>query len=1049
MKKLMTMIGAVAGAISAFAHTVTVSAGSAGTVSVNGGTAAATATAEVEDKASVTLAATPNDDKAFSHWTGDVYAITGEGGIYSAEITVTATNDLTLTATFGLRNKNDSSDTRPHGYLNRFTQNADGTWKNTWTDGTWTDAKNASWWLDNYVPTNKNDVMHFANWQQPDGLFHSWIDWPARQEVFGTIADSSPQSKFNLTSGWTRYYYIQNQENSHARWQNELDAMGGFGTTDENSPHRINRVWVGTALGINTPKAEHELTIHELSGGGFVRKVGPGKLTLEQPSGGGLRLEAGTVVMGLADLEDGYVPGALAQFDASATNTMTWAAAPDGKPRLTKWEDVNGTKNAKGSVVNVNAPYTNSGCTWYGPTLGSKKVRGVSLLDFGAYTKGASSAGSMLGVNSVYPGEKEELGASAGLNCNTYLYNSVRAAFMAFEFPSQGGTISPVSYWSEGTGDGSRQLHVKASGDGLVSSKNDDLQFRGAFYENGAPFKSEVNENHGFRDGHSFAVIAGCVTNNGTGAPFWHMGLKPGEYTSGGIRVAETLVYTNSLTEAEIARNNRWMQLKWHDRAVNDVYPWTLDYLMLCNSTGDSELRVEANHTAAIRTVHRPIWKELAGRPLVKTGEGTLELDRCSTNLDVEVKGGHVRFIRETAQIADDPQAPAGHPYVWLDATQADRFVFQEGSTTNIVAWLDRRPTAPHSFTNWVTTARAPTFNANGLHGKPCVDFGTEFDANGPRLAVSSATNSNTKGVVTAGAWAGRIADVFIVWRNIAKADVNPYIVADNNGSTTTTWMRNSKNGLCSGPDTSYWSYSTGAMTSTWRVDGRFMMADGEFSDAGRDDYIVVRCRSHQFSYKNQIGGAGKSGNGGGCQIAEYIAYDYMLSDFAARQTEAYLLKKWKGAKHPDACPELDRIDSLTFDAGVEPVLETASDRAFGRVAGTGTLVKNGAGCATVGTLSGFTGLSFALPATGTTAPQLAVSGAFDLATFKTIRVDVEGGAKPAYGDFPLVSADSFTGSLSEVTLETGVSRAVVSLVITDGRLCARIAPKGLCIIIR
>ncbi len=81
MKKLMTMIGAAAGVISAFAQvTVTGSAGSAGTVSVNGGASAAEASATVEDGASVTLVATPNDDKAFSHWTGDVYAITGGGG---------------------------------------------------------------------------------------------------------------------------------------------------------------------------------------------------------------------------------------------------------------------------------------------------------------------------------------------------------------------------------------------------------------------------------------------------------------------------------------------------------------------------------------------------------------------------------------------------------------------------------------------------------------------------------------------------------------------------------------------------------------------------------------------------------------------------------------------------------------------------------------------------------------------------------------------------------------------------------------------------------
>ena len=350
------LAGMLAGVLSAYGAEVTISgsAGTSGTVSFNGGAPFQTVQISVEEGTCVNVVAAADDEHAFSHWTGDVDAVC-EGGALQSNIVVQARAGLSLTAVFGLRNRLDSGDLRPHGYMNRFTQKGDGSWSVAWTDGSW--AMNPTWWLDGYVPTNQNDVLHFQNWQQPDSLFHAWIDWPSGDWTLGTIADSSPQSKFNLASGWGHYLYIQNQENSHARWQHEVNNMGGFGTTDANTPHRVNRVWAATALGINTAKADHELIIHELSGGGYVRKVGPGRLTLEQPSAGGLRLEQGCVDLGIADAEAGYVPGAYGQYDAAATDTMTWAVAPDGKERLTVWKDANGTRDRYGNAVRLTAPY--------------------------------------------------------------------------------------------------------------------------------------------------------------------------------------------------------------------------------------------------------------------------------------------------------------------------------------------------------------------------------------------------------------------------------------------------------------------------------------------------------------------------------------------------------------------------------------------------------------------------------------------------------------------------------------------------------------------
>lgn len=195
------LAGMLAGVLSAYGAEVTISgsAGTSGTVSFNGGAPSQTVQISVEEGTRVNVVAAADDEHAFSHWTGDVDAVC-EGGALQSNIVVQSRAGLSLTAVFGLRNRLDSGDPRPHGYLNRFTQKDDGSWSAAWTDGPW--AKNPTWWLDGYVPTNQNDVLHFQNWQQPDSLFHAWIDWPSGDldagNNCGLVAAEQVQPRFGV-----------------------------------------------------------------------------------------------------------------------------------------------------------------------------------------------------------------------------------------------------------------------------------------------------------------------------------------------------------------------------------------------------------------------------------------------------------------------------------------------------------------------------------------------------------------------------------------------------------------------------------------------------------------------------------------------------------------------------------------------------------------------------------------------------------------------------------------------------------------------------------
>ena len=81
--------------------TMSAEAEGVGTVSANGGTAAATASVTMGQYAGtpVVFVATPPEGYAFKEWTGDVEGITS-GTVYDATVTVTAAYPVSLTATF-------------------------------------------------------------------------------------------------------------------------------------------------------------------------------------------------------------------------------------------------------------------------------------------------------------------------------------------------------------------------------------------------------------------------------------------------------------------------------------------------------------------------------------------------------------------------------------------------------------------------------------------------------------------------------------------------------------------------------------------------------------------------------------------------------------------------------------------------------------------------------------------------------------------------------------------------------------------------------------
>lgn len=907
-----------------------------------------------------------------------------------------------------------------HGYWTGF----------SWFDGDW---MNVNKWVDGYIPTNSTDVMHFQKQDDPAYLYNAWMTWPKQDWTFGTLADSSAKTVFRLVSGYGHYYYFDEQQpGSRALWVAET-ALGGFGTRNAGTSH-VNRVVGHTIVGVNTVGADHTMLVDELSGLGTIEKVGPGTLVLANKVRGGLRLVEGRVTLGQPDPENAYVSGAALHLDAAATNTLTWAMT-NGVRRLTKWEDADGTG------IYATAPYVGSGCDWLGPFASPYVVNGVSLIDFGGFTKIGTAQDTRT------PGDKEAFGAGCAMNLSNYLTDKVKEVFYAFSYTSTNVVSSPLAYWSAG----GNKAAFSVSGNRLFKS-DEELQHNGVSRLNGAPFANHPNYGD-YRDGHALSVVSGALTNGNT-ASIWHVGGNFGDKTAGGMRVAEAFAYTNTLTDAQRRQNNAYLLRKWHDRTVTDLYPWDLDYIQLKGA--NAELNVDEGCVARVRTVHAPLDDTAGATNLVKVGGGTLELDRVSTNAIVVVRGGRVKYVRETAKIAADPQ-PAIWPFFHCDATRSDTFIFEkdgEGNdTTNILAWKDVRADVDITMTNHTTKTTAKAFYSadGGPRGKPCVDFGgIKNTADGARLGLSPFIKADGSPSYTT-----KMMDGFIVWRNKGTKDDAPWIFSDY--AAASFWR--TKKSLAT-----FGRADVKQDSAMWRVDGRFMNQENEFYGMGVDDWVVVRIHSSLPMYANALAGF-RDQNGGGIQVGEFIMYDRPLGDFEGRQTEAYLLKKWKNMSHPDESEDFS--GSIVFGAGVSNVLDIASDRTFTGITCSGAFVKDGAGRAKTGALTGATSLAVedgAVNVVGDWPLPAAVKFACNVVTSETACVTatgtltippngvlevVSGDVQPEMGLYTVASADAISGSFSGWRVVSDVSGRAMRVRISGNDVVVSVASLGMMIMVR
>ncbi len=774
-----------------------------------------------------------------------------------------------------------------------------------------------------------------------------------------------------------------------------------------------------------------------------------GKLTVNRSPGpfSVALVRRGTLaIIGGDDDVSSPVPGAWARFDASAEGTFTFNG-----DAITEWLDADGRP--------VSAVKSGSSS----PTLFTDPETGLKAVSFGAFR---NYSGATAGSAALH-GSPSRLALSK-------TRDDVAEMFVVFC-----DNVSGQGIWPSIAGDAFPRYVTP--GKLFKEFKNLPAELAmGEIRLDGQAVMPDIaciltNCMHvvsaGYRSGGGTVGFLASPDNDGHN-----------NVTMGGIKIAEILLYTNTLTSAERRRNNDYLMKKWLGRGVRDYGAIMLG--------GTATFSVESG-TARVREL------DLATDSFAKNGAGTLEIESMNTNVNTfAVNGGAVRFANTLAH-PDNPQPPAD-AFAWFDASDADTLAtvvsnYNDTTYTFVTNWFDKRNNGYtlHSprlgfsasykiFANNQQTGDEPAWptldESTGAH--PMVDLG-------PWVSPCAAPYKGNFG------WIDGISGLS-TWLCLYKSDGNMYGSAtirqgfvvfyktDARGNPINSSGYDFRNAGNNNPKTMFVSEGYAYPVSVgglWTYDGETVNPSSVNLPADGKAHLGAFMTADGGVAPNVFGSDQSGGNSaGGCKIAEIILYDRYLSEQERLDTERYLMAKWNCGTHlADNAPS---VGTMTFNNGTPAVIDTDVDMTIGTVQGSGAVVKKGTGTATVGafdqnvsllaleggSLAVQSGMTLAdgavvdvyLDADGN-ANTFATAGTLTLGGVATVRLNAPSGSQLGYGDYDIASVSSiaYSGAVagSRWTVDdSGCAHRGVAKIAFDasrGAVVLRVSHGGLAITFR
>lgn len=396
-----------------------------------------------------------------------------------------------------------------------------------------------------------------------------------------------------------------------------------------------------------------------------------------------------------------------------------------------------------------------------------------------------------------------------------------------------------------------------------------------------------------FHANTNYAASTGVVDCDAFGGCYYN-GQAQVKQCNGCMRIAEYIIYTNTLTYAERARVAQYLSRKWlgHDiyyQSVDPAYAHEAEDNILKDG---ASLEVEEGQVAAI--------KQVAGGSFAKTGGGRLYVKGLD-GASLHVEDGSVTLLANTLR-----RYVPNDTWMHVDAQAADSLVTTSGDVLD--KWYDVNGTGA-SFRNDNFTGKAKVVqNAIGNH--PAVDIGpvnnssqsaglVYYDTNGvvsadytllpqymnePSIMTAFAVyNSSAGGGAIFGGrgngWPGKGFP-----HRHSKGDDSPIIDEQTYVSQGAHGLPGVSNAIAKG-------------TSVFRRNG--MDIDPFSATFLKGDERVTYAHSEGRKIAS-LGACGQSGESrGGLKYGEVIMFERRLTNDEITDVDAYLAKRWFGIDTP------------------------------------------------------------------------------------------------------------------------------------------------------
>lgn len=600
----------------------------------------------------------------------------------------------------------------------------------------------------------------------------------------------------------------------------------------------------------------------KLTGSGALTKAGAGTLTVESPEsfGGTLALAAGTftadgtrAVLTAQAAPTNPVPGAAFWVDAGAAGTF----GTDGVGRV-YWRDARWA--AGGDYMVATQRWT------YAATLISNAVGSLPVVDMGptnttTVEKGLQWSQTLSNVRTVFwlIGSQQGGGILLGGDDATSFF--IRG--------NVSNAATPI-YWST-----SASANVK---NGVT--RIDGMQVDGTVT--------------GLSGGYQ--VIALRTAGNVLAGQFAHD--KTQTARGGGQQLGEVIVYTNALSDTDMARVEEYLLNKWQRPGTRDM-PATLHRLDI---PAEGEPPAAVTLAVGVRTLN---VSDLSGSGLVrKTGDATLSVGRY------EPFSGELEVAAGTVSLAGYAALPRS-PSFWVDASRADTLEIEPG-TQNVLRWNDCRFNGMYAQRLTASPNLPGLLTQTDLNGMNTVDLGT-FGG-----------NRNLS-------WSQPLQHIRTVFWVLGSQAGGGLLLSWDRDNTTRDFYRagggvDESDLMAITKDNPIWSHKypcvpvNGGQT---RLNG--IGVNGETTGlSGGYDLISLRTTgdARASSFGNDRNRAYRNATGGQ-RLAEVIVYEEALTDDEILQVENYLRIKWNlplapGAVFPPGASASDMTLTLKPGASVE-----------------------------------------------------------------------------------------------------------------------------------